>query len=558
MIKEVLCYRFYVPLGLCIVLSVCLLSSCHISQTVDRPSFEKPKFIIQLEDTKLLVSEVVRDLEEPWEVSWGGDDHLWFTEKKGNVMRMNVTTGQIKKVLHIPKVYSEGNTPGLLGLVLHPDFEHEPYVYMHYTYIDSSLVDQVDGRGRPNYVASTVVRYNYFFEQDSLINPEPILPNIPGASGHNGSRLTISEDNKLLFTIGDVITSENSQTVHTMPGKVLRLNLDGSVPEDNPIPNNYFYAMGLRNAQGLVAARDKIYVSEHGPNNDDEINVIKANANYGWPAVEGYCDKENELAFCDSVDVTEPIYTWTPTIAPAGLDYYNHTAIPEWKNKLMLATLKGQALWLFELDTTGESIVNKQIYLQKQFGRIRDLCVSSTGDVYVITSNTDWNVVRYEWLYEDVPEDGNDRVLKISVIQDEEEASFDHLTIFSEDSEAERMLIQYGSAQIPDVTGAFLYTNNCAPCHMNHGKGIANFTPPLLETSTVADKNKLIHSTLFGVSGEIEVKGKKYDEVMPGFAANLTNEELTDLLNYVRTSLNTYDDDITITEIAEIRKNRTF
>lgn len=544
-------------LSAAVLFALCALSNCGPSTVMKRGAFEKPKFIIQLENTRLLVSEVARDLEEPWEVTWGGDDHLWFTEKKGNVMRMNASTGEVKKVLHIPYVFSEGNTPGLLGMVLHPNFNHEPYVYMHYTYIDSTLTDQFDGRGNPNYVVSIIERYTYSFEEEILHNPVAILPNISAARAHNGSRLTLSEDNKLLFSIGDATKSSNAQTELALPGKVLRINLDGSVPDDNPIAGSYFYSMGLRNPQGLVAANGKIYASEHGPNNDDEINLIKPHGNYGWPHVEGYCDKENEMAFCDSVTVTEPIYDWTPTIAPAGLDFYNHSAIPEWTNKLMLATLKGQAIWLLELNESGEEIVDEQIYLQKQFGRIRDICVSSTGDVYLLTSNTDWNVTRYQWLYEDVPEDGNDRVLKLSVLHDEEADNYAHLTVFNEDSEAERMLVQYGRADIPDVLGASTFSNNCAPCHVNSGIGITNFTPPLLGTETVADKNKLIESTLFGVTGELVVNGNKYNDVMPGFAASLTDQELTDLLNYIRTGLNTHTDVITIAEIEAIRNSRS-
>jgi hypothetical protein len=384
------------------------------------------------------------------------------------------------------------------------------------------------------------------------------MPDIPGNGSHNGSRLAISEDNKLLLAIGDVSNSRNAQTELTIPGKILRMNLDGSVPDDNPIPGNPFYSMGHRNPQGLVTVKGKIYSSEHGPDNDDEINLIKPGENYGWPLVEGYCDKENEMAFCDSVTVTEPIYDWTPTIAPAGLDYYNHPAIPEWGNSLMLATLKGQSLWLFELDDTGEKIVNERIYLQQQLGRLRDLCVSPTGDVYLITSNTDWNVPRYKWMYEDVPKDGNDRILKISAIQDHEEGKFDDLTTVTEDIVPTKMLVQYGRNGRPFTPQALLYRGNCASCHMPEGEGIPDFTPPLIGTATVADKRKLIETTLFGLSGEIEVKGKKYDDVMPGFAASLTNQELKDILNYIRFTGNNLTDSVTVEEIEEVRKSRVF
>lgn len=542
-----------------IVAVLCLLFcclSCDDNPKNSKADFEKPWLLLTLDSTKLLVSEVVHKLDQPWEINWGPDEHLWFTEKKGNVYRMNPKTGDKKKVLTIPDVYSEGLTPGLLGMVLHPDFKTDPFVYIHYTYIDSTVIGEFDNKGRPNMVRSNMVRYRYIPHEDTLTKPEMILPNIYGSRGHNGSRLVVSADKKLLFAIGDAADSRTAQDENALTGKVLRINFDGSVPADNPIPGSYFYSMGHRNHQGLVEANGKIYTSEHGPNNDDELNLIKPGGNYGWPFVEGYCDKENEKTFCDSVTVSEPIYTWTPTIAPAGLDYYEHPAIPEWKNNLLLTTLKGRALWLLQLDDSGEKIVNKRIYLQKQFGRLRDLCVSPTGDVYVITSNSDWHISRYEWMYDNVPAEGNDRVLKISVLQDHEEENFDHLEASTEDSQAIPMFVQ--DNVIPDIIGALPYRTNCASCHLPNGEGIADFTPPLLETTTVANKAELIETTLFGMSGEIEVKGKKYNEVMPGFAAGLTNQELKEILNYVRSSLNDHLDSITVAEIEEIRKSRTF
>ena len=539
--------------GLCL-LFCCL--SCDNQLQDSKANFEKPWLLLTLDSTKLLVSEVVQNLDQPWEITWGPDEHLWFTERKGNVYRMNPQTGDKKKVLTLSDVYSEGLTPGLLGMVLHPDFKTDPFVYLHYTYIDSTIIGEFDRKGRPNMVRSRMVKYRYLADQDTLTKPEMMLPNIYASRGHNGSRLVVSADKKLLFAIGDAADSRTAQDETALTGKVLRMNLDGSVPADNPIPGSYFYSMGHRNHQGLVEANGKIYTSEHGPNNDDELNLIKPGGNYGWPFVEGYCDKENEMTFCDSVAVSEPLYTWTPTIAPAGLDFYNHAAIPEWNNNLLLTTLKGRALWLLQLDDTGEKIVNKRIYLQKQFGRLRDLCVSPTGDIYVITSNSDWHIPRYEWMYDNVPAEGNDRVLKISVLQDDKKGDFDHLETTTEDSQAIPMFVQ--DNVIPDIIGALPYRTNCASCHLPSGEGIADFTPPLLATTTIANKVELIETTLFGMSGEIEVKGKKYNEIMPGFAAGLTNQELKEILNYVRSSLNDHADSITITEIEEVRKSRTF
>ena len=344
-----------------ILLIFCILTNCESSKYVDRPSFEKPKFILQLNNTRLLVSEVLRDLDQPWEIAWGSDEGLWFTERKGKIMHMDLSNGKVNTVLNIPDIYPGGRTPGLLGMALHPDFNNNPHVYMHYTYIDSTSTGEYNFNGDINYFRSKVMRYTYSFKKDTLINPKSILSDIPAYKAHNGSRLSISADHKLFLALGDAFQSQNAQTESSLPGKILRMNLDGSVPKDNPIPESYLYSMGHRNPQGLVATNGKIYSSEHGTDNDDEINLIKPMGNYGWPYVQGYCDKKNELVFCDTVATNEPLYAWTPTIAPAGLDYYNHPAIPEWKNHLMLSTLKGCALWLFELNKEGEKIVNKKI-----------------------------------------------------------------------------------------------------------------------------------------------------------------------------------------------------
>ncbi|MFK7923680.1 MAG: PQQ-dependent sugar dehydrogenase [Bacteroidia bacterium] len=533
-----------------------LLFCCSCSNDPQQNSYisiGKPWLILELDSSKLLVSEVLRDLEQPFEITWASDEHLWFTERKGNVYRMNPKTAEKKKVLSISDAYSEGNTPGLLGMVVHPDFMTEPFVYTHYTYMDSSIVGEFDRKGRPNMIRSRIVRYRYNQEKDTLITPEIILANIQGTRSHNGSRLIISSDKKILFAIGDASDNRTAQDKFALTGKVLRMNLDGSIPKDNPIPGSYSYSIGHRNQQGLVEANGKFYTSEHGPNNDDELNLILAAGNYGWPNVEGYCDTESELNFCDTIQVQEPLFSWTPTIAPAGLDYYNHPSIPEWKNSLLLTTLKGRSLQFFQLDDSGTKIEEHKIYLQKQFGRLRDLCVSSTGDIYLISSNTDWHIPRYKWMYDNVPADGNDRIIKISAITQWDD-DYNKLQVYGEDTAQIRMFVQ--DQVDPNVAGASLYQTNCAPCHLPDGKGIAEFTPPLIDTKWVSDKVKLIEATLFGLTGEIEVKGALYDEIMPGFATSLNDKEVVEILNFVLSSLNNYEHSVTEEEVSTTRKGQ--
>ena len=534
-----------------LTLFIIMHSSCENSKIKNElKGHEKAKMVLALDKTKLLISELAWNLDEPWEITWGPDDHLWLTEHKGLVKRLNPSTGKIKEVLKVPDVYF-ARTPGLLSMVLHPDFETEPFVYLHYTYVDSTITE-FDNYGRSSNIRSRIVRYRYFSEEDTLKDKEMILPNIAGSGHHNGSRMAVTADKKIIFAIGDTGNRKGIHDKNTLVGKVLRLNLDGSVPDDNPVKGKYFYSMGHRNPQGLIEARGKIYASEHGPNNDDEINLIRPNTNYGWPYVEGYCNTENELTYCDTTAVTEPIYAWTPTIAPAGLDYYDHAAIPEWKNSLLLTTLKGRSLQLLTLDDEGENIISEKFYLQKQFGRFRDVCVSPSGDVYLITSNSDWHINRHSWMYDNVPKEGNDRVIKLSPIKSDE---FSLLPEIDGDSAQIRLFTQERiNFSIP---GTRAYIQNCAPCHLPSGKGIPNSVPPLVDTKFVNDRDKLIETTLNGLSGKVTIKGQEYEGVMPAFSVLLNDEEIAEILNYILINLNDHTgSEISQNEVSEIRKIR--
>jgi glucose/arabinose dehydrogenase len=131
----------------------------------------------------------------------------------------------------------------------------------------------------------------------------------------------------------------------------------------------------------------KIYSSEHGPTTDDEINIIEKGRNYGWPDVHGYCNESGEQTFCTASNVKEPIEAWTPTIATSGLDYYNNDLIPQWKNSLLLATLKDATLYQLKLDNTSGDISNSNTFFKNKYGRLRDICISPEGKVYICTSN---------------------------------------------------------------------------------------------------------------------------------------------------------------------------
>jgi len=317
----------------------------------------------------LQVSVLASGLHHPWEILWGPDNFIWMTEREGRVSRVNPTNGSITPLITIPDVVAQGEG-GLLGMVLHPDFSSTAQVFVVYNYTSSSGYRE------------KVVRYSY--DGTTLVNPITILSGINASTIHNGSRLLII-DHKLYISTGDAANSSNSQSTTSLNGKLLRVNLDGTIPGDNPLPGNPYWTYGHRNAQGMVFANNRIYISEHGPTSDDEINIIEKGKNYGWPMVEGPCNANDEQNHCTLN--TDPIKAWTPTIAPCGMDYYNSNQIVQWKNSLLLTTLKNARLYQLKLDAnfTGVSSVNE--YFVNDYGRLRDLCISPAGTVYISTSN---------------------------------------------------------------------------------------------------------------------------------------------------------------------------
>ena len=326
-------------------------------------------------------SALATNLNTIWELAWGPDNFLWMTERRGRISRVDPATGQVLPVLTIPDV-TENNESGLLGLAV---FEPNPgtttpfatyWVFVVYNYTDQGVLKE------------KLVRYTYS-SNGAIGSPLVLLGNIVATTTHSGSRLLVLPDRTLLMTTGDAQQLPEAQNRASLNGKILRLNLDGTIPADNPTAGSPLYTLGHRNPQGLVRLPDgRLYSSEHGPNNDDEINRIEAGRNYGWPTVEGYCNLPAEATFCTANNVREPLTTWTPTIAPAGLAYYDHPAIPGWRGSLLLAVLKDSKLIQLTLDAAGNTIPTRTDYLTT-FGRLRAICVSPQGRVYIGTSNRD-------------------------------------------------------------------------------------------------------------------------------------------------------------------------
>ncbi len=339
--------------------------------------------------TQLDTTIIAKGLEVPWEILWSPDNHIWVTERTGNVLRINPENRQIQVLLELD-VAQQGES-GLLGMALHPDFPNTPWVYLVYTYFESTSIKERLSK--------------FIYQQDQLINEQVLISNIPGNTYHDGSRLIFGPDDKLYMTTGDVGNMSSAQDPNSLSGKILRINDDGTVPADNPVAGSYIWASGSRNAQGLdFSPAGILYSSEHGPDTDDEINIIEMGRNYGWPNVRGLCNTPEELVFCEQFNVREPIQTYTPTLALAGIAYYNHDLIPEWNNSLIVTSLKAGKLLVLHLDETGMTITGSTTVYDNTLGRLRDVCISNDGRVFVSTSNRDGR---------GTPKPGDDKIIEI-------------------------------------------------------------------------------------------------------------------------------------------------
>jgi glucose/arabinose dehydrogenase len=344
-----------------LLLSLLYCTGCEPSDPVDDAN------LVPVE-TKAVV--LTQNLQYPWEILWGPDNFIWMTEKGGRISRVDTGSGKVIPVYTIPDVVSQGEG-GLLGMALHPQFGTSPYVYVAYDYNNNGYKEKI-------------VRYT--FTSGTLTSPFILLDNIAASTIHNGCRLLISGD-KLFITTGDAANQSSPQNTASANGKVLRINLDGSIPPDNPIANNPLWSLGHRNPQGLVMIENQLFISEHGPDSDDEINIVQKGGNYGWPTVTGYCNTGSEKSFCTANNVVEPIEAWTPTIATCGMEYYNNKAIPQWRNSLLMTTLKNSRLYQLKLNDAKTAITEINEFYTNAYGRLRDVCVTPNGVVFICSSN---------------------------------------------------------------------------------------------------------------------------------------------------------------------------
>ena len=363
-----------------LIIAVILLSVVHgYTQTTN----------INLGATTVQATSIYTSAQVPWELKYGSDNFLWMTTREGSVYRVDPANGAATLILdHTGPVEAQSES-GMLGMVFHPDFPTTPYLFIVYTYLTGGLIKE------------RVSRFTY---AAGVLGSELIIldgGNIAGATIHNGSRLVILPDNTLLMTTGDAANQPLAQNMSSLNGKVLRMNLDGTIPADNPFPGSYVYSLGHRNAQGLMLhPNGKVYSTEHGPNNNDEFQIIEAGRNYGWPSVQGFCDNDvaGETAFCTANNVKEPLASWNPapggTWAPNDLIWYTSPAIPEFQNSVLVTFLKTNKLRRIQMNGAGDAITAQADFFVNQWGRLRDITSSPSGEIFLATNTSPYRIIR--------------------------------------------------------------------------------------------------------------------------------------------------------------------
>lgn len=342
----------------------------------------------EYEELGVRVETVAENLEVPWSVAWTPDGTMLFTERTGHLRVIQEGVLQDEPILTLDVGGVEG---GLLGVAVDPNYSENNHVYLYFTY--NEFISS----------ANKVVRYVY--ADGKISEDRVIVEGIPGGPFHDGGRIKFGPDGKLYITTGDAGLPEISQDMDSLGGKILRVNSDGTIPQDNPFEGSAVYSVGHRNPQGLDWDKaGNLVITEHGPSGwmgsaHDEINLIVPGANYGWPKVIGDDTLEG---------LTSPVlHTGNETWAPSGAAFYNSEAIPEWSGKYFVATLRGSHLHMIDFDLEGGTVHSHQKLFDGEFGRLRDVAVGPDGSLYVLTSNRDGR---------GAPQENDDRILRISPV----------------------------------------------------------------------------------------------------------------------------------------------
>lgn len=349
--------------------------------------------LVKSEKATFRVETIATGLQNPWGLAFLPDGRMLVTERPGR-LRILTKDGKLSDPVEgLPKIAAVGQG-GLLDIVLSPGFEKDRLIFM-------SFAEPRDGNA-----SSTSVMRARFVEKDGKATLEDVKvifrqdPARPGGF-HFGSRLVFARDGNLFVTTGERNLKTPSQDLSNHIGKIIRITPDGQVPPDNPFVKDKnarpeIWSWGHRNVQGaaLHPVTGKLWITEHGPRGGDEINIPEPGKNYGWPVIGYGIDysgsKIHESTHRDGME--QPIYYWTPSIAPSGTMFYTADTFPGWKGNFFTGSLVFTALVRLELD--GEKVVKEERLLESIGERIRDVRQAPDGTVWLLTDARNGKVLR--------------------------------------------------------------------------------------------------------------------------------------------------------------------
>ena len=349
--------------------------------------------------TNFQLEEIWKGLNFPWSMTFIDDENLLITEKNGRLLKINISTGKKINIVHNLKILASGQG-GLLDV-----FYHEDYVYFTYSH------------NHDDKFSSTAIARGKLID-DSIKDAEILLiaePKIKFFDRHFGSRIAI-KDNYLFASFGERGKGMIAQDPSTYPGSIIRIHLDGSIPKDNPRFTNQptwlpaIYQIGIRNPQGMTLSPfdNRIYISNHGAMGGDFIGTVNKAGNYGWKVIGWGGKNYDGTKIGDGEPFKEeyfkPLLSWIPSIAPSNIQFYNGNMFKDWKEDLLVTSLKLHML--VKLEIKNSQIVNEEIILRgckiykkpchgdSNLGRIRDIEIDNKGRIYIIADESNSSLWR--------------------------------------------------------------------------------------------------------------------------------------------------------------------
>ena len=338
------------------------------------------------------VVTLLAGLENPWSMAFLPDGRMLVTERDG---RMRLVSQDFKldaqSVEGLPEVVARGQG-GLFDVVLHPDYPSNGWIYWSYNAPGAGGWGTAMARGKLQGKRMTEVQVLF-----------SMLPKTRTAQ-HFGGRIVFDKSHHVYLTLGDRGEKERAQRLDDHAGSVIRLHDDGRVPADNPFSGRAGtkpekWTLGSRNLQGaaLHPGTGVLWTHEHGPQGGDEVNVMRAGRNYGWPVITYGVNYGFGTAIGEGTakaGLEQPLKVWVPSIGPSGMAFVDSPRFPAWQGNLLVGALRGQMLVRLEL--RGEAVVREERLLEGELGRIRDVRAAPDGFIYLLTDNADRSLVRLE------------------------------------------------------------------------------------------------------------------------------------------------------------------